>query len=284
MTLQVPPMAPLTADKISDEELDSFTTAVKARFGIDFTNYERKSLKRGIVRLISKQKLGNMVELWTAFLRNREMLVLYIDELLVNLTELFRNPEAWQKIKYHVMPQFASRPSLHIWHAGCSTGEEIYSMTILLQQLNLLEVTRLTATDLSEKALAEARQATYPKILWERYKNLLLSYDPLLGIRLDQFFEVDKKSFSILPALTQNINWQKHNLVQDEHYTDCDLVFCRNVMIYFDEALKMRVLRKFHAALRPGGFLIIGYYDMLPEESKMLFKPYDLNTKIYQKI
>lgn len=276
--------APLTADKISDEELDSFTTAVKARFGIDFTNYERKSLKRGIVRLSSKYKLNNMIELWAAFLRNRDMLVQYIDELLVNLTELFRNPEAWQKIKYHILPQLTARSNLHIWHAGCSTGEEIYSMAILLHQCNLLSSTRLTATDLSEKALNEARKATYPKILWERYKNLLLSFDPLLGIRLDQLFELDKNSFSVNPEFTRNVIWQKHNLVQDEAYTNCDIVFCRNVMIYFDEALKMKVLRKFHQALKPDGFLIIGYYDMLPEESKSLFKPYDLNTKIYQKI
>ena len=119
--------------ELSNEELKSLTTAIKNRYDIDFTNYEPKSLKRGFARLIMKHKFGNVLGLWQKILMDKEYFMSCIDDLTVNLTELFRNPEIWIKIHDEVLPQYAKKFRLKIWHAGCSTGEEVYTMAIVLR-------------------------------------------------------------------------------------------------------------------------------------------------------
>lgn len=273
-----------TLSEISDEELLSFTTAVKARFGIDFVSYEKKSLKRGLARLISKFNLGSVMGLWAKVLKDREFMTLYIDELLVNLTELFRNPDAWQVMRNDVLEQLKDQPALRFWHAGCSTGEELYTMNIVLTQKKLIHKTTLLATDLSTQALETAREGRYPLFLWERYKASYLKYDSLGTLQLPDYLTVSDQEISVSEPLKKNIRFKRHNLVQDHPELNCDIVCCRNVMIYFDEQLKMNVLRQFHKALRPGGFLMIGYYDMLPEPAKALFQVYNPVARIYRKI
>jgi chemotaxis protein methyltransferase CheR len=270
--------------EITDEELLSFTTAVKARFGIDFISYEKKSLKRGLIRLIAKYNLGSVMGLWAKVLRDREFMTLYIDELLVNLTELFRNPDAWQVIKTDILEQLMSKPSLRIWHAGCSTGEEVYTMNIVLTQKKLINKTTLIATDLSTQALNTAREGKYPVFLWDRYKASFMKYDSLATLQLPDYFALQDNEIVIHQNLKKNVRFRNHNIVQDPPEPNCDLICCRNVMIYFDETLKMNVLKQFHKALRPNGFLMIGYYDMLPEAAKGLFKTYNPSARLYQKI
>lgn len=268
--------------EISDEELVSLTQAIKTRFGIDFTCYEKKSLKRGFARLIARNDLGSLLGLWAKILRDKEFLVKYIDDLLVNLTELFRNPEIWLKIKDDLLIKLQAKPLINFWHAGCSTGEEIYTMAIVLKEQNLLHKSRTLATDLSTTAIETAVKATYSRFLYQKYINSYLKYFPL-G-KPERYFLTSENEFSIKDDLKRHIRFQIHNLVQDSLNGKFDVIFCRNVMIYFDEKLKMKVLRLMYQALEDDGFLIIGYYDMLPEESKELFTLYDATTRIYRKI
>jgi len=267
--------------KISDAELKSFVQAVKTRFGLDFTNYEKKSLKRGLVRLISRNKLKTMMGLWGLMLRDKKMIVRYIDELLVNLTEFFRNYEVWQTLNKEVLPTFIIKKRIDFWHAGCSTGEEVYTMAILLRERFMLHKSKVVATDLSSKALEQAVAGQYNPIVWEKYKKNYLLFNT--EGKPEKYFHKREKYYETIPQLKNHVTFLRHNLVQDAPPQQFDIIFCRNVMIYFDEVLKMQVLKMFHSALKEGGYLIIGYYDMLPYESKEMFSLYCGTSRIYTK-
>ncbi|MDQ3110320.1 MAG: protein-glutamate O-methyltransferase CheR [Bacteroidota bacterium] len=270
-----------TRVEINDEELSSLTNAIKTRYGIDFTCYEAKSLKRGFARLIARHELGSLLGLWSKILKDREFLISYIDELLVNLTELFRNPEVWVKINTDILEKLKDKTILKFWHAGCSTGEEIYSMAIILKELKLLSKTRAVATDLSTTALELAREGKYNEMLWKKYTASFLNCFPRGN--LQNYFSLNQNNFVIKEEMQKHIRFLRHNLAQDKMDQKFDMVLCRNVMIYFDDTLKMKALRLFYDSLEDDGYLIIGYYDMLPEQSKTLFKLYDATTRIYKK-
>lgn len=270
------------ASEISDEELNSLTAAIKTRFGIDFTNYEPKSLKRGFARLIIKHKFGSTLGLWQKIMTDREYFLSCIDDLTVNLTELFRNPEIWQKLHDELLDQFSNKFRLNIWHAGCSTGEEVYTMAIVLRDKGILSKSRILATDLSSTALSKAMEGKYSNILVEKYTTSFQKYLP--NGKIEDCFTPEGSHWKVIHELKRNIEFREHNLVQDPIDRKFDIIFCRNVMIYFDDTLKMKVLKLFYDALESGGIFIIGYYDMLPPESKSMFKVVDSKTRIYVKI
>lgn len=267
--------------EISDEELNSLTNAIKTRYGIDFTNYERASLKRGFARLIQKQDLGSVIGLWSKIMRDKEFLLGCIDDLTVNLTELFRNPEIWVKLKDDVLPQYQANYKLDFWHAGCSSGEEVYTMAMVLQDRNLLHKSTALATDLSAGILEQAKKGSYSNVLVNRYLKGFKQCFP--KGQLDELFEMGEHESKVKEKYKKHVQYQRHNLVHDPMHKTFDIIFCRNVMIYFDDVLKMKVLKLFHSSLKEDGFFVIGYYDMLPAEHKTLFELYDSTTRLYRK-
>lgn len=266
---------------ISDEELTALMQAINNRYGLDFTNYERTSLKRGIIRLMMKHKMESIIELWSLTLRDNEFFLGAIDDLLVNLTELFRNPDVWIKLRDTIIPEVSDR-SLKIWHAGCSTGEEVYTMNIVLETLNLLNRSKLIATDLSGKALGKAKKGDYSLVTLKQYLVPFLKFLP--NRDMADYFDYHDKHATIKSKYQANVTFKKHNLVMDSMEDKFDIIFCRNVMIYFDETLKNRVLDLLHKCLKDDGFLIIGYYDIMPDFGKSKFSIYDVKTRIYKKI
>lgn len=270
----------MTPEIISDEELAALMQAINNRYGLDFTNYERSSLKRGITRLMMKHKMETIIELWSRVLKDKEFFNAAIDDLLVNLTELFRNPDVWIKLRDYLLPQFRGKP-LKIWHAGCSTGEEVYTMAIVLDDQGMLSQTRITATDLSATALRKAVKGHYPLEVLKQYLVPFLKYFP--NRRLEDYFDYFDTHALIKSRFQTQVNFKRHNLVTDPMTDKYDIVFCRNVMIYFDEKLKRRVLDLLHSSLKEGGYLIIGYYDIMPDYGKLLFDLYDVKTRIYRK-
>ncbi|MEP0985025.1 protein-glutamate O-methyltransferase CheR [Ekhidna sp.] len=266
---------------ISDEELTALMQAINNRYGLDFTNYERTSLKRGIVRLMMKNKMESIIELWSLVLKDNEFFQLTIDELLVNLTELFRNPDVWIKLREMVIPEIENK-SLNIWHAGCSTGEEVYTMNIVLETLNLLNKSKLLATDLSKKALNKAKKGEYSLVTLKQYLVPFLKFFP--NREMTDYFDFHDKHANIKSKYATNVTFKRHNLVMDKMDGKYDIIFCRNVMIYFDDSLKKRVLDLLHSSLKDNGYLIIGYYDIMPDYGKTKFSIYDVRTRIYKKI
>ena len=268
-------------NSISDEELNALMHALKNRYGLDFTNYEKKSLKRSIARLMMKHKMTSMLELWAKIIKDKEFFEKGIDDLLVNLTELFRNPDAWIMIRDNILTQFKSKSKLNVWHAGCSTGEEVYTMAIVLEEKGMLHRTKAWATDLSSIALAKAIKGEYSLMIIDQYLKPFLNFYP--DKKMADFFDFEENHASIKDRFRQHVSFQRHNLVHDQANEKQDIIFCRNVMIYFDEKLKIQVLELFDRTLNEGGFLIIGYYDIMPDRGKELFEVYDVKTRVYRK-
>ncbi|MDH5474380.1 MAG: protein-glutamate O-methyltransferase CheR [Cyclobacteriaceae bacterium] len=266
---------------IGDEEIKALMSAIERRYGLDFTNYEIKSLKRGIFRLMMKRKLKNILELWSIILKDEEFFKESIDDLMVNLTELFRNPDAWMKIKSIVSENFKDTPILKIWHAGCSTGEEVYTMAIILKELNRLPRTKALATDLSSRVLKKAKEGQYSLLVMQNYLKPFLEFFP--NKKMEDFFDFEEFNANVKSELKSHVNFKRHNLAQDPMNEKFDIIFCRNVMIYFDETLKLHVLNMFNSVLNEGGFLVIGYYDTMPKSGADIFDIYDNKTRIYKK-
>lgn len=266
---------------ISNYELHSFTLAVKTRFGMDFTNYEPKSLKRGLVRLINKYQLESMFGLWSAMLYDKELIIQYVDELLVNLTEFFRNTSLWQFLRKDLLPKLILNSHIKVWHAGCSTGEEPYSLAIVLKQMGLLDRVDLMATDLSSKALTIAKRGIYNNVLWPACERSFFRYAP--NEKIDRYFLKQKEEFYIVEPMNSKVQFKRHNLVQEQAPGKYKLIFCRNVMIYFDLSLKEKVLTKIYNALDDDGYLIIGFYDMMPETLRDMFTIHCPTNRIYTK-
>lgn len=254
--------------------------AIHGRYGLDFTNYETTSLKRGIKRLMLKHRMETILELWSKVLKDQEFFMAAIDDLLVNLTELFRNPDVWIKLKSEILPEYKNKP-LNIWHAGCSTGEEVYTMTFVLDESKMLDRARLLATDLSTTAINKAIKGLYPRQIMTQYLVPFLKFFPFR--QLEDYFDYKEKDATIKSKYQSRVEFQKHNLVTDPMNQKFDIIFCRNVMIYFDDVLKQRVLKLLHNALKPDGYLVIGYYDIMPDFGKTLFDLYDVKTRIYKK-
>ena len=270
--------------EISDQELIALSRAIQGRFGLDFTNYEPKSLKRGFSRLISKFNLQSLLGLWQLIMQDKDLFPQWVDELTVGLTEMFRNPEAWVFIRDDLITQYESKFRVDIWHAGCSSGEEIHTMGILLKEGGNLPKTKALATDLSGKALAKAQKGVYSKMLYDKYLKSYQKFNP--GGNFDNYFSNNEDTVKAIPNISSHVTFRKHNLVSDPEPVNrkFDIIFCRNVMIYFDEALKMKVLKMFHEKLNDNGYLIIGYYDLIPKDSAYLFSTYNGVSKIYKKI
>lgn len=266
---------------ISDEELQAINRAILLRYGMDFNNYEPHSFKRRLSRALQKFGIDNIYDLWKQILRDNNLIFKLVDEITVGLTELFRNPTLWQFLSKDILQKYSSSSSLTIWHAGCSTGEEVYSMAIVLYELELLFRTKIWATDLSGQAIRTAEKGTYLEDVFAQFCKNYHHYAPEKDLR--QYFFRTQDQWQVFQTLKNPITFQQHNLVKDEVHSSFDLIFCRNVMIYFDEVLKMKVLEKFYQALKEDGYFIIGYYDALPTQHQDLFEVYDAANKIFKK-
>lgn len=266
---------------ISVTEVKSLSHAIKRRYDLDFTNYEVKSFSRGLSRLITKHKMNSILDLWAKILNDADFFHDCIDDLTVNLTEMFRNPDAWEFFQNQIFSLYASRPLLKIWHAGCSTGEEVYTTAIVLKKMDLLKRSHAIASDLSTTAVESAKNGTYSDMLIKNYENGLKKLYP--NEVMANHFNSNTNSATIKDEYKQYASFIVHNLVKEPIDGKFDIIFCRNVMIYFDNRLKIEVLKKFYNCLNDDGFLIIGYYDVMPEDIFIFFEVFENKTRVYKK-
>ena len=270
--------------EVSDEELKSLVNSINLRYGMDFENYEPISFKRRVARVIDRFKLENSLGLWRKFMSDKEFIYTFIDEITVGLTEMFRNPDFWIKLREEYLPKFRNQTELSIWHAGCSTGEEVYSMGIMLTEEHFMHKTRIWATDLNSQSIRNTEEGNFSTYYEKNYNtNYIASKGKKLS--LDAYYTVDNEQMKFSNKVRfNNIKFQQHNLVKDDINQKFDIIFCRNVMIYFDETLKMKLLEKFYNSLNDGGLFIIGYYDAMPRDYKKFFDNFDAQTKTYSKV
>ncbi|MGY6562572.1 MAG: CheR family methyltransferase [Luteibaculaceae bacterium] len=267
---------------VTDEELNSINRAILVRYGIDFTNYEPASFKRRLARAVHVFNMEGVHELWMRLLRDKDFIYELIDQLTVGLTDLFRNPELWIYLKGNIIPKISPFGRFTYWHAGCSTGEEVYTFSMVLDTMRMRTNAKGYATDINQGFIDKAKIGLYHSASQRSFEKNFKAFAEG-NSSLEKFYtKTSDGDIQLDTNLLSNITFENQNLVSDVTNRQFELIFCRNVLIYFDKALQTKVLEKFANALKPGGYLVLGYYDTNPLVLSDRFKLIDATTRIYQ--
>ncbi len=267
---------------INDSDIDILIYEILETYGYDFSNYSRASFKRRVIRLLDLDKFKSFEHLKHVIKTDKTYLNRFVEEITVNVTEMFRDPEFYTALRNKILPQLATKPFIRIWHAGCSTGEEVYSMAILLKEANLLDKSLIYATDINPGVLLEAKKGIYPlknmKLYSENYIECCGKED------FSSFYTAQYDRAIINDSLKKKIIFSTHNLVSDRSFNEFQIIFCRNVLIYFDKTLQNKVLKIFDQSLENLGFLALGSKETLRFSSIIENYIQIDNQKIWKKI
>jgi chemotaxis protein methyltransferase CheR len=268
-------------DNLSSTDMDQLIQLVKHVHGFDFSQYSRASLKRRVARILQLQNL-NLFELRSLLTNDAEYFEHFLTEITVNVTEMFRDPSFYQSIRAEVIPYLGSYQHIKIWNAGCSSGEELYSFAILFMEEALYNRAFFYGTDINSLVIDKAREGRYNlkdmKLYSENYKASGGSSS------LSDYYIANHEAAVINQNLKQNTLLSIHNLVSDSVFNEFQVISCRNVLIYFNEALQEKVLNLFFNSLTNFGFLCLGSKERLRGEVAKQFKVIDKRNNIYQKI
>ncbi len=243
-------------------ELKQLTHYVKEKYDYDFKEYAMSSFKRRIKRILDLYKFKDVDELITALDTREEFFEEFISEITVNVTEMFRDPTFWKALKEHIIPNIMlNHNKISIWHAGCSSGEEVYSMCIMLKEMGMLDKAKIVATDIDRGIIQKAKNGVYSAKSMDTNKKNYLRYEGKFALE-DYCREVNNEVL-MDKSLVENVSFRKHDLVQGSSFSKFDLVLCRNVMIYFNQTLQNKVLHKLHDSLFKYGYLAIGSKESL---------------------
>ncbi|MGB3368541.1 MAG: protein-glutamate O-methyltransferase CheR [Acidaminobacteraceae bacterium] len=265
-----------------DIEIALFIEAIKQKYGYDFKEYSRAHIKRRVKARLFKSGISNISELTHLVIYKEEFFKEVLLDFSINVTEMFRDPDFFKSVRDLVFPVLESYPMVKIWHAGCSSGEEVYSMAIMLKEYGIYDRCQIYATDFNEKILKKAREGIYSLELMKEYTK---NYIAVGGKESFSDYYIAKYDSVIFESyLKKNITFAVHNLVTDGEFGEMNLIVCRNVMIYFDKALQNKVSTLFSRSLLKGGYLCLG-----TKETLKYFDGYDQFTetseesKIYRK-
>lgn len=246
---------------IKDEEIEYLIKDVYDLYRYDFSEYSRASFKRRVNRICLIDRFTSFAELRYTLINEPEYLKRFIEEITVNVTEMFRDPHFFKALREKILPQLGTYPLIRVWVAGCSTGEEAYSMAILLKEANLYHKCLLYGTDLNPSVLESARAGVFPLHQMKLYsENYMLS-----GGKRDfsDYYTANYDSVVFDKSLKEKLILSTHNLVSDSSFNSFQLIICRNVLIYFDRGLQERVFRLFDNSLENLGFLALGAKETL---------------------
>ena len=244
-----------------DIELELLLEAIFKKFGYDFRDYNKAHVKRRILQ--RKQSLGlrSLSDLQHKTLHEKGFIDVLLRDLSINVTEMYRDPSFYAAMRNEVLPILKTYPYIKIWHAGCATGEEVYSFAIMLKEEGLYHRTQIYATDFNPVVLETARKGIYPI---SKIKEFTANYQQAGGTHSFSEYYLAKYDSAILNQnLRENIVFAEHNLVTDSVFAEVHLIVCRNVLIYFTEEAKDEVFQKFSKALAPGGILFIGSTEQI---------------------
>jgi len=267
---------------LSLKEITELIDLVKKLYGFDFGYYSKASLRRRIIRIMQLQKLP-FYDLKHQLVNNPDFFQMFLEEITVNVTEMFRDPSFYQALNSQIIPYLSSYQHSKIWCAGCSSGEEVYSFAILLNQAGLRKKSFIYGTDINTEVLTEARKGIYSLRKIKSYaENYQMSG---LSGSITDHFTILYDAATIHNELKQNTLFSVHNLVSDSVFNEFQLISCRNVFIYFENALQEQVLELFYSSLAPLGFLCLGAKETIRSESfRKRFKVINQKENIYQKI
>jgi chemotaxis protein methyltransferase CheR len=267
---------------IGNVELKAFLDTIQEAYGYDFTNYSQASIKRRITSYMSTFSIGSLEALRTVLLSDESSFESFIQHVSVTVTEMFRDPAFYQSLRQNVIPRLATYPHIKIWIAGCATGEEVYSVAIVLAEENLLDRTIIYATDINQKSLQMAKDGIYPMSQMQMHtKNYLLAGGKK---SFSKYYKAKYHWVLMDRSLMNKTVFASHNLVTDKSFNEFQLILCRNVMIYFNQSLQNQVLNLFYESLCQFGFIGLGNKEsMLFYDGQKKFDIVDKKEKIYIK-
>lgn len=270
-------------DELERIEVELFLEAIYRHYGCDFRNYVNPSIRRRIWHRIHAENLSTVSGLQEKVLHDRRVLKKLLSDFSINVTEMFRDPNFFAAFRKKIVPLLRDYPSIRIWHAGCSTGEEVYSMSILLYEEGLHHKTRIYATDMNENVIEEAKNGAFPL---EKMQTYTKNYVNAGGTKaFSEYYTVKNERAVFHPFLSENIVFAQHNLAVDGSFNEFHVIICRNVMIYFNPLLLNRVHNLFYESLVCSGFLGLGNKESIAFTSQTAnYEEMDANEKLYRKI
>ena len=268
---------------VEDVEIELLLEGLFRVYGADFRNYAPASLKRRILESMRSEKMMTISGYQDCVLHDRACMERLLVRLSIHVTSMFRDPSFYRAFRERVVPLLRTYPRLRIWHAGCSTGEEVYSMAILLQEEGLYERTTIYATDISKDVLRQARDGIFPLAAMQEYTG---NYIKAGGKQqFSDYYTAQYDNVMFHPALKTNLVFSEHNLVTDSSFNEFHVILCRNVMIYFNKTLQVRVHELIYQSLVTLGIFGIGNKESLrftPREHD--YEELDPEDRLYRKI
>lgn len=264
-------------------EVDLLLEGVYQRYGFDFRHYAPASIRRRVWNVVRDEGLSTVSGLQERILHDEEAMERFLLSLSVHVTTMFRDPSFFRALREVVVPLMRTYPFLRIWNAGCSTGEEVYSVAILLQEEGLYERSRIYATDMSEAVLRRARDGIFPlKMMQEYTANYLASGGKKA---FSEYYTADHGHAIFRPSLRSNIVFSPHNLASDGSFNEFNMILCRNVIIYFNKDLQDRVHRLFYESLVRFGVLGLGTRETVKFTAHEAdYEPLVENEKLYRRV
>jgi chemotaxis protein methyltransferase CheR len=270
-------------DELERIETDLLLEGIFRRYGFDFREYAPASLRRRLWRRIHAEGLTSVSGLQERVLHDSGAMERLLLDLSINVTSMFRDPSFYTAVREHVVPLLRTYPFVRVWAAGCSTGEEVYSLAILLSEEGLYDKTRIYATDINESVLDRARAGIFPLDKMQEYTQ---NYIAAGGKRsFSEYYSADDEGARFSRSLIDNVVFAQHNLVSDRSFNEFHVVLCRNVMIYFDKPLQDRVHGLFYDSLATFGVLALGHKETIrlsPHEDR--YEELDPEERLYRKV
>jgi len=250
---------------VTPEEVELFINTISQSSDYDFGDYSIKSFTRRVDKLLMDNRM-NMSQFTSKLNSSSKFLEQVVKDITVNTTELFRDPAIWQTILSDIIPRYQEQDEINIWHAGCSTGQEVFSMSTAMHTRGLLDKTNVYATDLNSDVIDVAKSGKYKyREIDEYINNFNTAFKETELPEMSNYIEISraKSLIKVKSFLTRKPTYKKHNLVSLENPFEkkFDIIFCRNVLIYFNHELQNRIFEMFHEALVPGGAMIIGRHE-----------------------
>ena len=264
-------------------EIELLLEAVFRHYGFDFRSYAYASIRRRLWKRVEGEGLRTISGLQARILHDPDTMERLLLDLSVNVTAMFRDPSFYREFRDKVIPLMRTYPFIRIWHAGCSTGEEVFSMAILLEEEGLYDRARLYATDINDVVLQRAKQGIFPL---ERMQEYTDNYIKAGGTRsCSEYYTAKYDGALFSPSLTRNVVFSQHNLVTDRSFSEFHVIFCRNVLIYFDKTLQHRVHKLFYDSLVMFGVLALGSKESLKfSQFEPCYEKLTTAEKLYKKV
>jgi len=263
-------------------EIDLLLEALWRKYGYDFRDYSRASIERRVLNRLGLSEYSNILELTHHLLEERSAFEMFLEDLSINVTEMFRDPYFYRTFRKKLVPYLKTHPFLRIWVPGCATGEEVYSIAIILKEEGVYDRSQIYATDFNETALQKAREGIYSLDLVKKYTS---NYQEAGGVTsFSTYYTAGYNSVIFDSSLKSNVVFAAHNLAADKVFNEMQLISCRNVLIYFNENLKNRVHKLFYDSLCHSGILCLGTKESLRFSGhKDGYEEFAKHEKMYRK-